>query len=196
MSPSIMTAAFVLGAVLLLIAILRGSFKIFGAEVDGSAGRFGRIFAGFLGLILVCIGLFGSLYKSPLQPSTVPPPAANTTPTQQQTRQLEAEQTATGQPQSQQDVNIDGAWHGADGSVYQISQHGNKFTIRVTGMNFEASGSGELQGHQFDRTYEGQYSNGKHYSGRCSGTVSTDATVIRSTCFDSVDGPWESVLMR
>jgi len=48
MPQNITTAACVLGAVLLLTAILHRSFKIFGAEVEGSTGRFGRIFAGFL----------------------------------------------------------------------------------------------------------------------------------------------------
>jgi hypothetical protein len=172
MPQSITAAAFVLGAVLLLIAILHGSFKIFGAEVEGSTGRFGHIFAGFLGILLISIGLFGSLYKSSPQPSVVPPSPANATAGQQQTRRPEPEPIATGQPQSEQNVSIDGTWHGADGSVYQISKHGDKFTIRVTGMNFEASSSGELHGHQFDRTYEGRFSDGKHYSGRCSGTVS------------------------
>ena len=59
---SITIAAFVLGAILLLIAILHGGgFKIFGAEVDGSPGRFGRVFAGLLGVILIGIGLVTSL---------------------------------------------------------------------------------------------------------------------------------------
>jgi len=61
---SITIAAFVFGAVLLLIAILRGSFKIFGAEVAGTAGGFGRAFAGLLGVVLICVGLFGSFDKS------------------------------------------------------------------------------------------------------------------------------------
>ena len=53
MPQNITTAACVLGAVLLLTAILHRSFKIFGAEVEGSTGRFGRIFAGFLGILLI-----------------------------------------------------------------------------------------------------------------------------------------------
>jgi hypothetical protein len=61
---SITIAAFVFGAVLLLIAILHGSFKIFGAEVSGTAGGFGRLFAGLLGVILICVGLFGSFDKA------------------------------------------------------------------------------------------------------------------------------------
>ena len=69
MPQSITMAAFVLGAVLLLIAILHGGgFKIFGAEVDGSPGRFGRVFAGLLGVILIRVGLVTSVDKSYFNP--------------------------------------------------------------------------------------------------------------------------------
>jgi hypothetical protein len=56
---SITIAAFVFGAVLLLVAIVGGPFKIFGAEISGKAGGFGRSFAGLLGVVLVFVGLFG-----------------------------------------------------------------------------------------------------------------------------------------
>ena len=69
MPQSITIAAFVLGAVLPLIAILHGGFKICGAEVDGTAGRFGRVFAGLLVIALIAIGLFSSLYKPSSQPA-------------------------------------------------------------------------------------------------------------------------------
>jgi len=63
MPENITIAAFVLGAVMLLISIVGGRFKIFGAEVSGVAGKTGRIFAGVIGTILICTGLYYSLYK-------------------------------------------------------------------------------------------------------------------------------------
>jgi hypothetical protein len=56
---NITIAAFILGAVLLLIALIGGRFKIFGAEVSGTVGRAGRLAAGVAGTVLIIIGLFG-----------------------------------------------------------------------------------------------------------------------------------------
>ena len=61
MPENITIAAFVLGAVMLLISIVGGKFKIFGAEVSGVAGPAGRTFAGVAGAIFIGIGLFNSL---------------------------------------------------------------------------------------------------------------------------------------
>ena len=61
MPQSLAMAAFVFGAVLLLIAVLGGQFKIFGAEVSGSAGRIGRSFAAVIGAGLIVLGLFLTL---------------------------------------------------------------------------------------------------------------------------------------
>ncbi len=217
MSGNIAIAVFVLGAVLMLIAILHGGFKIFGAEVDGTAGRFGRIFAGLLGIILIGIALFSPLNKSSPQPAvglqkttsdgspSGEATSANTGAAQKQLGQMQPEKTETNQSQTEQTVNIAGIWHDGEGSEYQISQHGNAFTIRITGMNFEATSSGTLHGHNFERTYEGQWTEaqgqmpkGTRFSGHCSGTVSTEVGMIRASCFDEKGGrgPWESILMR
>jgi phosphotransferase system glucose/maltose/N-acetylglucosamine-specific IIC component len=199
MPTSITIAAFVLGAVLLLIAILHGSFKIFGAEVDGTAGRFGRIFAGLLGVVLIAIGLFSSLYK----PS--PQPAAGLQKSASDDSPSGAAQKPTGPAQSDQPVNIAGTWHDAEGNEFQVSQNGNAFTIRITGMSYEASSSGTLHGHDFERTYEGHMiasegsvTKGTRFTGHCNGTVSDDAKVMRADCFDETGGrgPWQSVLTR
>jgi hypothetical protein len=53
MPQSLDLAAFVFGAVLILLALVAGSFKLFGAEVQGTTGRLGRIVAFALGLILI-----------------------------------------------------------------------------------------------------------------------------------------------
>ena len=69
MPQSITIAAFVLGPVLLLIALLGGGFKIFGAEVPGKTGWGGRIVAGIAGTIFICVGLFGSVFNTVVPPS-------------------------------------------------------------------------------------------------------------------------------
>src|SRR2546430_17450209 len=58
MPQSLAIGAFVLGGVLLLLSVVRGGFKIFGAEVSGSAGNFGRIVAFVCGVVLIATGFF------------------------------------------------------------------------------------------------------------------------------------------
>jgi hypothetical protein len=59
MPENIAMAVFVFGAVLLLISLLGGGFKIFGAEVTGAVGPTGRIIAGVGGAVVLIVGLFG-----------------------------------------------------------------------------------------------------------------------------------------
>ena len=56
MPTSLSIAAFVLGAVLVLVSLLSGGFKLFGAEVSGTTGA-GRKFVAFIvGIILIIVG--------------------------------------------------------------------------------------------------------------------------------------------
>jgi hypothetical protein len=57
MPSSVAIAAFVLGGVLLLVAVVGGKFKLFGAEVSGAANNPGRWVAGLLGCCLTVVGL-------------------------------------------------------------------------------------------------------------------------------------------
>jgi hypothetical protein len=57
---SVAIAAFVFGALLILVAILGGGFKVFGAEVSGTVGTPLRVVAGVLGTGV----LLGALYPS------------------------------------------------------------------------------------------------------------------------------------
>lgn len=57
MPQGITIAAFVLGSVFLLLALVGGGFKIFGAEISGKIGPLARAAAGVLGSILVLGGL-------------------------------------------------------------------------------------------------------------------------------------------
>ena len=66
MPSNVALAAFVFGAVLLLIALLGGGFKLFGAEVSGTVGNGGRTFAGVIGAIFLVIGLLHPFPQLPI----------------------------------------------------------------------------------------------------------------------------------
>ena len=57
MPQSLGIGAFVFGAVLVLLSLLIGKFKLFGAEVDGTVGKVGRVVAFFFGVYLISISL-------------------------------------------------------------------------------------------------------------------------------------------
>lgn len=56
MPQNIALAAFIIGGVLLLLAVSSGNFKVFGAEMSGAAGRGPRIASGVMGVLLLCFG--------------------------------------------------------------------------------------------------------------------------------------------
>jgi len=60
MPNTIQIAAFVLGAVLLLLALVGGQFKIFGAEIQGMVGPWTRVIASMLGVAFVAVGILSS----------------------------------------------------------------------------------------------------------------------------------------
>jgi hypothetical protein len=80
MPENLPLALVIVGAILLLIALLGGQFKLFGAEVPGTVGRASRWMSGLAGVILLAAGVYvGSGVMKPLPstepPSTQPPPA-------------------------------------------------------------------------------------------------------------------------
>jgi len=64
MPQNLTLAAFVFGAVLILLALSAGSFKIFGAEMSGASGRWSRIAAGVAGVALIGFAL-SSTFRAP-----------------------------------------------------------------------------------------------------------------------------------
>jgi hypothetical protein len=104
MPKSLEIAEFVLGAVMLLLALVSGGFKIFGAEVSGTAGKLGRATAFILGLYFIGLSLG-------VQPQPVPP----------STDGLSPAQIATSP------TNLAGTWEDSDGATVQIWRTGNGF---------------------------------------------------------------------
>lgn len=85
MPQSVTIAAFVFGAVLILIALVGGGFKIFGAEIPKPIEIPARFVAAILGLILIFIGigLSGPLpdhARTPSKPPSTSPRSVSSSP--------------------------------------------------------------------------------------------------------------------
>jgi hypothetical protein len=65
MPANIAIGAFVFGAILLLLALSSGGFKIFGAEMSAAEGRATRVVAGLCGISLLIFGAWQSLRQEP-----------------------------------------------------------------------------------------------------------------------------------
>jgi hypothetical protein len=72
---SITIAAFVFGAVLILLSLIVGKFELFGAKVDGTVGKTGRVIAFILGIFLIGKGLNLDTSTGQTQQPSNPPPA-------------------------------------------------------------------------------------------------------------------------
>ncbi len=79
MPQNIVIAAFILGGLLLLVALTNGAVKVFGAEVSGTAGRTGRVLAGIFGLLILGAAFWLSLPNNMgVLTTTNPSPPAQT----------------------------------------------------------------------------------------------------------------------
>ena len=78
MPQSLSIGVFVLGAVLLLISLVSGGFKIFGSEMPGATGKIARGVAFVIGLFLIGFALYhyGDAQKEAPKPGPAPAPAA------------------------------------------------------------------------------------------------------------------------
>ena len=126
------------------------------------------------------------------QPSTTAP--SNTTPANTAPAQNQAA-AAPSQPAAQV-VNINGFWHDNRGVRFQVLQHGSSYTYTATSAVGFSRGSGTISGLAFVCSYNTALINGVRSSGRCTGTISANGKVIRSSCWDSVGGPSSDVLIR
>jgi hypothetical protein len=196
MPESLTIATFVFGAVLTLLSLVGGGFKLFGAEVPGTAGTLGRTVAFVLGGVLITVGLLreGWLRPQPghgvnqqnsvlISPSDVSKPVKLPEPP----------------PQPPQPLNLSGIWqeiYPNPGTISHTTQDGNTFrcTIQgaIQGWPFQSSCSGTIRGQSIESTYQSTIPS----MGRCSGTVSSDGMQITSTCIDSVYGQFITSAVR
>lgn len=82
MPQNLSIAVFVLGAVLLLLSLVSGGFKIFGSEVPGAANRAARVVAFVIGLFLIGFALwhYNDAQKDVPKPVTASAPSPATSP--------------------------------------------------------------------------------------------------------------------
>src|SRR5512145_2499266 len=73
MPENLPLALVIVGAILLLIALLGGQFKLFGAEVPGRVGRASRWMSGLAGVVLIVAGIYVGSGVMKSLPSTQPP---------------------------------------------------------------------------------------------------------------------------
>jgi len=205
MPQSITIAAFVLGAVLLLIALLGGNFKIFGAEVSGSPGQGPRMLAGGLGVLFIAIGLLGSLGSSkPDAEQRETPPTHEQGPTTRGSggsaqppgveRQSPPE---AARPVREELPNIAGEWRDETGSRYQITQNGSRFEFQAfnPGIGVSSRGSGEILGRQLTNSFLIDTPQGPA-RGAGSGSISADGRTMIGTFTDAYYGQYSRTLTR
>lgn len=78
MPENVPLALVVVGAVLLLIALLGGRFKLFGAEVQGTVGRASRWLSGFAGVALIAVAIYAGSGTTQRESTAPPPPQPST----------------------------------------------------------------------------------------------------------------------
>jgi len=190
MPQTITIAAFVLGAVLLLTALLGGRFKIFGAEVSVTTGRLARAIAFVFSLFFISIGLMKFSETPPSEsnsaPSTRTLPPIEPPPTEMQPAKLP-------QP-AVQTLNISGLWRDGVGMNYYITQNGDSFTFTASNPynGAASSGSGTIAQNQVISSFQTNLPS----FGKGSGAVSADGQVMQGTFFDSVLGQYTLTLYK
>ena len=98
-------------------------------------------------------------------------------------------------PLQDQVVNVSGIWHDVNGVTYQVSQRGNTFTYAASARGVVSRGSGTIRGLEFASSYT-TVANGVRSTGRCTGTISSDGSILRANCYDSVAGPTTNIVSR
>ncbi len=198
MPESITIGAFVLGAVLLLLALAGGSFKIFAAEVSGRAGKLARTLAFVLGVGLVTFGL---LRESGWLPS--PPGRANAADTvgrganhgTPSAPDPESPNDPGGaQPEPAAIADVSGEWRDDNGSVYRITQQGSSLIFE--GYNptngHRLQGTGTISGREITSTFQTSIPS----QGTGTATVSADGSRISGYYMDSQLGRYSQTMYR
>ena len=203
MPQNITIAAFVLGAVLLLISLLGGSFKIFAAEISGKVGKFGRIISFVLSIIFISIGLIGSFDQPSSQPSSGSAQSGAPVPSQQAAGAQDSSLDKGSTKAPLQQANISGDWHAENGTLLSIAQHGNEIAFEFETKNESteetSQGNGSIKDNQIEVQYQmvKQSSEGPISStGTGNLTLSDDGKQMRGKFSDSVWGSFSLIYSR
>jgi hypothetical protein len=190
MPSSITIAAFVLGGVLFLIAVLGGGFKIFSAEITAKAGTAGRIAAGIGGVALLTVGLVGSL-RSPSAAPTVP--AAAPSPREAPRPAARAPARTAGETVAGP-RDIAGTWSDDLGTVYEITQQGDRFSFTASNarMGSFSTGGGTIRGKRVISTFRTNLPS----TGQGQSDLSADGSSMTGSFTDSAIGAYRLTFRR
>ena len=183
MPESVTVGAFVFGAVLILVGLLGGRFKIFNVEVSGTAGNVSRAIAFALGGVMIILGIVGVDQRSDPNRRSIP------------------DEGRTPDAPSQR-TNISGRWRDPVlGTWSEIVQEGQTFRFTGSGPSciggsFVSSGTGTIRGRLIESRHQAVHQSSVRSEGNCSGTVSSDGSQIRSNCNDSLCRDFATTGMR
>ena len=187
MPQTIEIGAFVLGAVLLLLALASGSVKIFGAELSGASNRLARVLAFALGLLFIGLGFWKSRDGAPGQVAAragePAPPTAR------------AEAPREPPPPPPPAPGIAGTWTEPGGTVYEVVATGAdsfRFVASNPEKNFQSQGTGTVRGLHVTSNYHTSLPSVGHGEG----TLSADGQQLQGTFTDTALGTSTLVLRR
>jgi len=187
MPESLTIGAFVFGAVLILLSLVGGEFKLYGAEVSGKAGRLGRVVAFALGVMLIVFGLFRGdrPAKALTNRDDQQGPAAPPTPASAREKPFEP---------SPVQANFAGIWTDDFGDVVRVTQAGDTFDFVSENYSTHISGRGHgtIHGNHFVNTFQTT----RPSTGSGKGTLSADGTQTTGTYWDSMLGNYTLIFTR
>jgi hypothetical protein len=187
MPQTIEIGAFVLGAVLLLLALVSGGFKIFGAEISAAANKPARVIAFLLGLSFIGLGIWRNSNQAQELSPAPKVSGMSVGPATTGTSMVPPTTGASVVPTTNAEVaSISGTWVDQYGTTYQVTQAGNSFSFEGLNLQngFRSEGAGNVSGRQFTVTYQTNYPS----TGSGTGTVSADGLEMTATYQDSVKG--------
>jgi hypothetical protein len=196
MPETLTIAIFVFGAVLLLIGLVGGAFKLFGTEVTGKVDARARIICLILGAGFIGWGLLAE-HRSDIdrrEPRMVSETAeANRELTEPVQPRTATPVSAPAEP-TRAVVDLSGIWQDETGSVYQISHDGRDFTFDVSNSvtGISASGRGRLQG----QSWETSYRTSSFSTGTGKGTLSRDGDRLTGSFNDTQFGIYSRTISR
>jgi len=192
MPESLTIAAFVFGAVLILLSLVGGEFKLYGAEVSGKASKFGRVVAFGLGVGLIIMGLSRDERPKAAAGGNEQAANANTNPGNTTNPVTTRDRLPEFPPLVQ--VNLTGVWTDDYGDIIRINQNGDTFDFVAENYSTHVAGRGHgtVHGQNFTNSYQ----TNRPSTGSGSGMISADGMQTTGTYFDSLVGRYTLVLYR
>jgi hypothetical protein len=195
MPESLNIAIFAFGAVLVLIGLLGGKFKLFGSEVSGTVGTAPRVASLFFGLALIGWGLLAEA-KRPAGVATEPVLRREKSEPVQDTPRLpvETRPVAAAEPKPVPAVNLSGMWQDEMGTVYRINHHGTSFEFEARNLTsgVSAEGRGTLQGQTWETSFRTSY----FATGTGRGVLSSDGNQMTGSFNDTQYGAYAHTIIR